>query len=110
MSQIALVTNKHNNNIRVGMVSELLQPAVDVLVSLVLADIVNEEGTDGATVVGRSDRTVALLTSGIPDLCLDGLGVDLDRASSKLHTDGGLGVQVELVPSESTQQVGFTDA
>lgn len=109
VSQIALVTDQHDHNIGVGVVPQLLQPPVDIVVSLVLADVVDEEGTDGATVVGRGDGPVALLTSSIPDLCLDGLGVDLDRASRELHADGGLGVQVELVAGEPTQQVGFTD-
>lgn len=92
VSQIALVTDQHDHDIGVGVVSQLLQPPVDIVVGLVLADVVDEEGTDGATVVGRGDGPVALLTSSIPDLCLDGLGVDLDRASRKLHADGGLGV------------------
>lgn len=85
--QIALVTNEHNHDIRVGVVAELLQPPGDIVVGLVLADIVDEKGTDSAAVVGRGDGTVALLTGSIPDLCLDGLRVHLNRASRKLHTD-----------------------
>lgn len=46
----------------------------------------------------------------IPDLGLDGLGVDLDRSSRELNADGGLGIDVELVARESTQQVGLSDA
>lgn len=71
--QIALVTNQHDDDIGISVVAQLLKPTVDILVGLVLADIVDEEGTDSATVVGRSDGTVPLLTSGIPDLCLYGL-------------------------------------
>lgn len=109
MSQIALVTDKHDNNVGVGVVAELLEPSRDVLVSLVLADIVNEEGTDGTTVVGGGDGAVAFLTSSIPDLRLDGLGVDLNGSRGELDTDGGLGVEVELVSGESAEKVGFTD-
>lgn len=47
--------------------------------------------------------------TGIPYLCLDRLIVDHERSGGKLDTDRGFGFQVELVPSESTQQVGFTD-
>ena len=90
MSQIGLVTNKHNDNVTVGMVPELLEPSGDVLVRLVLADVVDQQGADGTTVVGRSDGTVTLLTGGIPDLGLDGLCVDLDAARSEFDTDGGL--------------------
>lgn len=109
VSQIALVSDQHNHNIGVGVLSQLLQPPRDIFVGLMLADIVHEEGTDSATVVGRGDGPVALLTCGIPDLCLDGLGVDLDRSSRELHTDGRLVVQVELVAGETTQEVGFTN-
>ena len=91
------------------MVPKLLQPPRDVLVCLVLADVVDEEGADGTTVVGRGDGTVALLTGSIPDLSLDGFGIDLDAASGKLDADGGLAVKVELVARETREQVGLSD-
>lgn len=90
MSQIGLVSDQHDDNVTVGMVSQLLEPSSDVLVCLVLADVVDEQGTDSAAVVGRSDGTVAFLASSIPDLSLDGLVVDLDAACSELDTDGRL--------------------
>lgn len=103
MSQIALVSNQHDDDIGVGVVSELLKPSCDVLVGLVLADVVYKKGTDGATVVCGGDGAIALLASRVPDLCLDRLGINLDRPGSKLDADGRLGVQVELVAGESTQ-------
>lgn len=109
VSQIALVSNKHDDDVGVGMVAQLLQPPGHVVVGLVLADIVDEQSTDGTAIVGRGDGPVALLTRGIPNLRLDGLGVDLDGASRELDTDGRLGVQVELVAGESAQQVGLAD-
>jgi hypothetical protein len=108
--QIALVPNQHNDDVGVGMVAKLLEPPGDVLIGLVLADVVDEEGADGTAVVGGGDGAVALLASCIPDLGLDGLGVDLDRPRGKLNADGGLGVDVELVSCETAEQVGFTDA
>jgi hypothetical protein len=50
------------------------------------------------------------LTSSIPDLGLDGLGIDLNRTSGELDTDGGLGVEVEFVASEAREQIGLADA
>lgn len=88
MSQIALVAHQHDDNVRVCMVPQLLKPSRDVLVCLVLADIVDEEGTDRASVVGGRDRTVSLLTGGIPNLRLNGLGLNLNRSRSELDTDG----------------------
>lgn len=75
-----------------------------------LADVVNKQGADSTAVVGRRDSTVPLLAGGIPDLRLDGLGVNLDGPGSKLDADRGLGVKVELVASETAQQVGLADA
>jgi len=107
--QIALVSNEHDNDVGVGMVPELLQPPGDVVVGLVLADVVDEQSTNGTAIVRRRDGPVPFLTRGIPDLRLDRLGVDLDGASRELDTDGRLGVQVELVAGETAQQVGLAD-
>jgi hypothetical protein len=75
-----------------------------------LADIVDEKCTDCTTVIGRSDGAISLLTSSVPNLRLDGLCVNLDRPCRELNTDSGLGVEVKFVPSESAQQVGFTNS
>ena len=109
MSQIALVSDQHDDDVGVGVVSELLQPPSDVLIGLVLGDIVNQKGSDCASVVSGSNSPVSLLSCGIPDLRLDCLCVNLDGSGRKLHTDGTLRVEVELVASESAQQVGLSD-
>lgn len=78
VSQIALVSDQHDDNIGISVISQLLEPSCDVLVGLVLADIVDEESADGTSIVSGSNGAVSLLSSGIPDLGLDRLGVDLD--------------------------------
>src|SRR6266702_5307626 len=40
--EIALVTDQHDNNVRVCVVTQLLEPARDVNVRSVLGDVVNE--------------------------------------------------------------------
>ena len=75
-----------------------------------LADVVHQQRPDRSSIICRRDGAIPFLAGRIPDLCLDGLGVDLDRASRKLDPDRRLGIQVELIPRESTQQVGFTYA
>lgn len=90
--QIALVSDKHDDDIGIGMIPQLLQPSRDVFVGLVLADVVDEEGTDSASVVGRRNGAVSLLTSGIPNLSFDCLGIDLDGSGGELDTDSRLGV------------------
>lgn len=110
MPQIALVTHEHDNDIRVGMVAQFFQPPRHILVCLVLANIIDKQRSHCTAVVCGRDGAVPLLACGIPDLSLDGLGVDLDGSGSELDTDGRLRVEVELVAGESAQQVGFTDA
>jgi hypothetical protein len=88
MSQVAFVSHKHNNNVRVGMVAEFLQPPCHVIVSLVFADVVDEQGAYSTTVVCRRDGPVPLLTCSIPNLGLDCLRVDLDRPGSEFDTNG----------------------
>ena len=53
----------------------------------------------------RSDSSVSLLSSCVPDLSLDGLAFYLDAARGKLHADGALALQVELISGEAGQQV-----
>lgn len=90
--QIALVSDKHDDDIGIGVIPQLLQPSRDVLVGLVLADVVDEEGTNSASVVGGCNGAVSLLTGGIPNLSLDRLGIDLDGSGGELDTDSRLGV------------------
>lgn len=78
MSQIALVADQHDHDIGVRMVPKLFQPPRDIVVGLVFADIVDEQGADGSTIVGGCDGSVSLLSRGIPDLCLDRFRVHLD--------------------------------
>lgn len=110
MSQIALVSDQHDDDVGIRVVPQLLQPPVDILVGLMFADVVHEQSPDRTTVVRRRDSPVPFLTSRIPNLSLDRLGIHLDRPGSELDSDGGLGVQVELIAGETTQQVGFTNA
>lgn len=109
MPQITLVSHKHDHDINIGMVSQLFQPPVHILVSLVLANVVDEKGANSAAIVGRRDGPIALLSCSVPNLCLDRLGIDLDRPGGELDPDRRLGVYVELVPGESTQQVGLSN-
>ena len=51
MLQIALVPDEHDDDVRVRVVAELLQPPRDVDVRRMLGDVVDEQRTDGATVI-----------------------------------------------------------
>ena len=92
MLQIALVSHQHYHNVRIGVISQLFQPPLDILVSLMLANVIDQESADGTPVVGRCDGTVSLLACGVPDLSFDGFGVDLDGAGRKLDADSRFAV------------------
>ena len=112
MPQIALVPHQHNHNIDIRVVPQFLQPAVDVLVGLVLCNVINEERANSTSVVSvgffgsfntqmspveqaltvdrdsrASDSPITLLTRRIPNLRLDGLSIHLYATRSKLHTN-----------------------
>lgn len=51
MFQIALVTNEHDNDVRVGVVSEFLEPSSDVDVGGLLGNVVDQESSNRSSVV-----------------------------------------------------------
>ena len=79
MSQIALVSNQHDDNVGIRMIPELFQQSLDVVVGLMLTYVVDEESSYSPWVAGGSCGSASLLTSDIPDLCLDGFCVNLNN-------------------------------
>ena len=63
MLQVALVADQHDDDVRVRMIAQLLQPPRDVDVGLVLRDVIDKERTDRTTVVRGGDGTIPFLTS-----------------------------------------------
>ena len=110
MPQITLITHEHDHDITISMITQLLQPTGYILISRMLADIIDKQGADSAAVVGGGDGTVAFLPGGVPDLRFDGLGVDLDGARGEFDADGRFAVEVEFVAGETREEVGFSDA
>ena len=56
MLQIALVPDEHDDDVRVRVVAQLLQPALHVLVRAALRDVVHKQRADGSAVVARGRR------------------------------------------------------
>lgn len=77
MPQVALVADQHDNDVLVGMIAQLSQPSLYILVGQVLGNVVYQQGTDSTPVVRRRNSTITLLTSCVPDLSLDYFVVDL---------------------------------
>jgi hypothetical protein len=53
--QIALVSNQHDDNVLVGVVSQFLEPPSNILISRVLGNVVNQKGTNSSSVVCGCD-------------------------------------------------------
>lgn len=64
-----LVAHEHDDDVGLGVVFEFLQPPFHVLEGGSLRDVVHQQRTDCAAVVGGGDGPVPLLSSCIPDLC-----------------------------------------
>ena len=108
--EIGLVSDEHDHNVRLGVVSQLLEPALDILKSRMLGNVVDQERPDRAAVVRAGNGTVALLPRRVPNLRLDGLSLGLDGLGGELYANGGLGLEVELVAREAAEEVGLADA
>ena len=106
--QIALVAHQDSGDVVSSVLLNLRHPVMDVLVRLLVGDIVGNNDSVGTLVVGSSDGLEALLASGIPDLELDLLGVNLDGLDFEVDSDGRHEVVCEGVVSETDQEGGFT--
>lgn len=56
VAQVALVAHKHDHNVVVGVVSQLLQPALHVLVGEVFGNVIDKQSPNSTTVVSESMR------------------------------------------------------
>lgn len=57
--------------------------------ALLVRHVVDQQDTHSATVVSGSDGAETLLASGIPDLKLDALAIQLNCADLEVNADGG---------------------
>ena len=87
MLQIAFVSDQHNDNVTVGVITKFFQPPSHILICLMFADVVDEKSADSAAIVCRRNGSVALLACSVPNLCFDGLGVDGDGSCGELDSD-----------------------
>lgn len=75
-----------------------------------IRDIVDQQDTHGASVVGRGDGAESFLPRGVPYLELDALAVELDGADLEVDADGGDEGGGEGVFAEAQEAAGFADA
>ena len=67
-TEVQLVADEHNHNFRLSVFLHLFDPFLDVHEGLLFCDVVDDQGTDGFSIMGCGDGAETLLTSGVPDL------------------------------------------
>ena len=83
------------------MIPQLLQPPLNILIRLMLANVIDQQRSYSSSVVCGGDGSVSFLACRVPDLGFDGFCIDLDGAGGEFDADGGFGVEVEFVAGES---------
>jgi hypothetical protein len=87
--QIGLVTDQQLVDIFSGVPVDLVQPLLDIVEGVRIRHVVNDNDTVGTAVVRRSNGSETLLSSGIPNLQFDRLGVELNGADFlRIKRDG----------------------
>ena len=67
MLEIALVSDQHDHNVRIRMVTEFLQPAMHVLVCRMLGNVVDKKRSHGTSVVAVC-KSVSMTVVHLPSL------------------------------------------
>jgi hypothetical protein len=106
---VALVANEDAGDVIGGVLLDLIHPVLNGTEALTVGDVVGHDDAVGSLVVAACYRLESLLSSGIPDLELDGLSVDLDGANLKVDSDGRHEVVCEDIISESEQEGRLAD-
>ena len=98
--EIRLISHQHNSNVLVSIVFELVEPFLNALKCLLLCDVVNEQGTNGSSIISTRDSSVPLLPCSVPDLSFDDFAIALNTLRSKLNTNRCLTLEVEFILGE----------
>ena len=107
--QIGLVTHKQLVDVFCRISINFVKPLLDIVEGLLVRDIVHHNDSMGTTVIRRGNRTETFLSSGIPNLKLDGLSIQLNGADLKVDTNGrNVGFRVGIV-GKSKEQTRFTN-
>lgn len=108
--EIALVSDEELVDVVRGVLLNLREPLLHVVEALHIGDIIDDSNAVGAAVVGGGDGAEALLASGIPDLHLNGLALDVEGANFEVDANGGdVRLSVRVI-NEAKQKAGLTDA
>ena len=110
VGHVALVADKDAGDVVARVLLDLVHPVLDRGETLSVGDVVSDDDSVSALVVAARDSLESLLTRSVPNLKLDRLSVDFDRADLEVHSDRGHEVVCEHIVCESQQQRRLADA
>jgi len=85
--EIAFVSDQKLIHVFASIPFDFLQPLLDVVVRDLVGNIKYDNNSVRASVVRRSNGTETFLTSGIPNLKLDGFAIKLNRSNFEVNTN-----------------------
>mmetsp|Transcript_28660 Transcript_28660/g.89105 ORF Transcript_28660/g.89105 Transcript_28660/m.89105 type:complete len:261 (-) Transcript_28660:209-991(-) len=85
--EVALVADGYDGDVLPSLLPGVLEPRGQVVVRVSRGDVVQDQRSDGASVVRARHGTIALLTRRVPDLQLDLAIPQGDDLGAKLHAD-----------------------
>ena len=56
VTQVRLVTDEHDDDVGVGMVTKFPEPALDVFICQVFSNVVDKKSTDGAAIIPETGK------------------------------------------------------
>ena len=86
-AQVAFVTDQDDGDRRAAYIAYIVQPHTEVVKSLAVGDVKNEDDTDGVSEICLSNWAETLLACSIPDPEIDLLAIDLDDDRLKVDAD-----------------------
>ena len=99
--QVCFVSNQNYSNVWVSVVLQLVQPLLDAFKTRLFSDIVDQECAECSSIVSIGNRSVALLSSGVSDLCFYVFTIQKQGLRCKFHSDCCSAVDAEFVSSEA---------
>ena len=97
LTNIRFVGQNNHTDVCAAMVLNFLQPPVDVQKRFFVSKVKHDQYSVSAFVVSFSDSPVPLLASSIPYLQSHSAFIDLQSSESKVNSDGGDVILLEVI-------------
>ena len=104
---VLLVRDEEDQGVRVCLVLDFVEPAVEVHEAVHARQVVREEDSVRAAIENLCDRLEALLAGRVPDLQLEACVFHFDPKGAELDANRAVVLRVEPVLRQSVQNARF---